>query len=152
MPSKTISCPCITDAVAPLTLLKTCEVAQGLFELREYTKKADWMIVSGSLQDELRDYFKYKKLNNLFNLGIYGSPNTKEAIFKREIQNKNINFPALYIGDSEYDYKCALLSNIDFIFLYSWTEFSDWDNFCTKNNIEKFEKLANLIPELSLYE
>ena len=25
MPSKTISAPCVTDAVAPLELLKTCE-------------------------------------------------------------------------------------------------------------------------------
>ena len=123
---------------------KTCEIAKGLIKLRQHTSDSGWMVVSGSYQEELRIIFKERNISDLFNLGIYGSPDPKDQIFKREIENNNIQFPAIYIGDSKYDYKCSKENEIDFIFIFNWTEVLDWKNFCIKNKIHYFKSLSSL--------
>lgn len=44
-----------------------CEVASNLKELREKTKILNWMVVSGSDQNELRKIFAKRGLNQLWN-------------------------------------------------------------------------------------
>lgn len=126
--------------------LMNCDLAHGLSELRAASPFQQWLIVSGGDQSELRDIFQRRGLSAYFDCGIFGSPSSKIEILSREVGNGNIKFPALFVGDSQYDYVAASKFSIDFIFLYSWTEFADWQNFCIENNIVYTANLCKLLP------
>ena len=126
------------------SLLKA-EVAEGLNIFREFTKKTKWLIVSGGDQLELRDIFFKKGINKYFNGGIFGSPDTKDEIIKRELANGNIVKPALFIGDSKLDYQSAKSNSIDFIFLSGWTELNEHRVFCEENKIINIKDIKSTI-------
>lgn len=125
--------------------LLNCEVAHGLGQLRQYTCDANWLIVSGGDQQELREVFALRGLAELFNGGIFGSPDSKEEILMRELTNNNIHIPALFLGDSRYDHVAANNSKLDFVFLHGWSEFDGWSNYCASNKIAVFESIQNLL-------
>ena len=50
--------------------LLTCEVANGLHELRNSSPDTNWLIVSGGDQSELREIFSARSLDCLFDGGI----------------------------------------------------------------------------------
>ncbi len=125
--------------------LLSCEIAEGLKELRQHTTHAKWLIVSGGDQNELRDLFSSRKLAQLFDGGIFGSPDTKDEILSRELANGNIQKPAIFFGDSKYDYQAAKTAGIDFIFLSGWTEVKDWQLFCQDNSIQDFDSLSSIL-------
>jgi len=125
-------------------LLENCDIAEGLEKLREKTKQAHWMIVSGGDQEEIIRLFSRKSLLKYFDVGIFGSPDSKEEIVARELKKSTGQAPALFIGDSKYDYQVAKKNNLDFIFLSDWTNFFEWKNFCKENNIEVHQKLDDL--------
>ena len=104
------------------SLLK-CEVTKDLSILRKITGNIPWLIISGGDQFELREIFNKKGLTSFFNGGIFGSPEKKTEIIKREIANGIIQFPALMLGDSKLDHIAAKSNNIDFLFVYKWTDF-----------------------------
>lgn len=106
-----------------------CRVAGGLQELREATGSSNWLIVSGGDQGELREVFAARGLATYFDGGIYGSPDDKSAILAREIERGNIRRPALFIGDSRFDYLCATAAGLDFVFVSEWTEFAGWEEY-----------------------
>lgn len=124
--------------------LLTCEVAEGLLELRQILPETNWLIVSGGDQAELHKVFAERGLEGLFNGGIFGSPNTKDEILSREISNGNIKTPALFLGDSKYDYQAAISAGLDFVFLYNWTEVKDWREWQRKEDVFVFENIARL--------
>lgn len=115
--------------------LLSCEVAEGLNLLREKTKNAKWLIVSGGDQSELREIFDKRGLDALFDGGIFGSPDNKDVILSRELSNQTILSPALFIGDSKYDYEAANRASLDFIFLSNWTEVQDYESWCEEKSI-----------------
>lgn len=115
--------------------LLTCDIAEGLFELRKKTSHANWLIVSGGDQQELREVFAARNLIELFDGGIFGSPDNKDTILEREIANKNIQAPAIFLGDSRYDHIASSGAGLDFVFLNYWTEFENWKNYCQENNL-----------------
>jgi len=123
----------------------TCNVAENIDRLREETKDTTWLIVSGGDQEELRGIFKQRKLDKLFDGGIFGSPDTKEVILEREIINSNIKLSALFLGDSKYDRKASLASGLDFIFISDWSEVNDWEIWVNKNNLKATQRIENLI-------
>lgn len=124
--------------------LLNCEFNEDLYELKEKTPNTNWLIVSGGSQSELRVLFEKRDLANLFESGIYGSPDSKEVIFERELARDNITLPALFIGDSKYDYFSSNKYGLDFIFLSQWTEVYDWRTFCLENDIKTVEALKTL--------
>ncbi len=124
--------------------LLNCEIAQGLKELRQQTNHTKWLIVSGGDQNELRDIFTQRGLAELFDGGIFGSPDTKDQILSRELANGNIKQPAVFLGDSKYDYQAAATVGMNFIFLSGWSEVKDWLLFCEDNNIAHFDCLASI--------
>lgn len=134
-------------AQAVLQGLLTCDVAPGLKELRAATPNARWLIVSGGDQNELRHVFAQRRLDQLFDAGIYGSPDTKDEILAREIKNNTIKTPALFIGDSKYDYQAATSACLDFIFLSNWTEVKRWKNWCNTSNIRSISNLKEFLNE-----
>jgi phosphoglycolate phosphatase-like HAD superfamily hydrolase len=126
--------------------LLTCEVAEGLLELRQQTPHTKWLIVSGGDQNELRDIFEQRNLAHFFDGGIFGSPDPKDQILSRELANGNIQQPTVFLGDSKFDYIASNGVGLDFIFLSDWTEVKDWKSFCGDRLIPHFASLASLTP------
>lgn len=125
--------------------LINCEVAAGLEELRALTPNSRWLIVSGGDQNELRDVFSQRGLADLFDGGIFGSPDTKDEILAREIANHNIQHPALFFGDSKYDHQAASAAGLDFLFISEWSEVEDWDKWAKVEGIKTQGSLEKLI-------
>lgn len=121
--------------------LLSCDIANGLAKLRSLTAHCNWLIVSGGDQIELRDIFQKRELSQFFNGGIFGSPDNKIDILKREMNNGNISKNALFIGDSRYDHISAKSADIDFLFVNYWTEFQGWQSYCQSNNINVADSL-----------
>lgn len=132
------------DEILDKTLME-CEVAPGLQTLRDKTRHAKWMLLSGGDQRELRTIFARRNLAPLFDAGIFGGPDTKDIVLAREKANGNLQLPALFIGDSKYDYEAATRAGLDFVFLSEWTEVKDWRQYCTKYNIAVRDTLSDLI-------
>jgi len=125
--------------------LLRCDVAEGLRELRELTSNTNWLIVSGGDQAELNEIFSLRGLDTIFDGGIFGSPDTKELILAREYAEGNIGHKALFLGDSKYDYEAAKSANLDFVFLYKWTEFLDYDYFFLNKIVNVHEDIKSLL-------
>lgn len=132
------------DDILDETLMH-CEVAPGLHELKKQTPQARWMLLSGGDQAELRKIFARRNLADLFEAGIYGGPDIKDTVLAREKSNGNIQFPALFVGDSKYDYQAATKAGLDFVFLSGWTEVRDWEIFCQTNNINVMPNIKTLL-------
>ena len=113
----------------------SCEIAKNLNILRQKTHEAKWLIVSGGDQKELIEVFKNRGIFDYFDGGIFGSPDDKDIIIKREIRVNNIIEPAVFLGDSEYDYHVSSKNGLSFIFISQWTEFKKWKEFCKVNKI-----------------
>jgi phosphoglycolate phosphatase-like HAD superfamily hydrolase len=54
--------------------------------------------------------------------------------------------PALFIGDSKYDYEAATRAGLDFVFLSDWTEVADWQDYCQQHQITVSPNIAALLP------
>ena len=124
--------------------LYNVEIAKGLKNLRNYNVKSNWLIISGGDQSELRNVFKFKKINDYFDGGIFGSPDKKIDILIREIENKNVQYPALFLGDSKLDYQVANSQLINFIFISQWTDFKEYKKFCEDNNILHLKNISSI--------
>lgn len=123
--------------------LLTCPVAEGLRELRERTQGAHWMIVSGGDQSELREVFKLRDLYDMFDGGIFGSPDTKEKILSKELTNNHK--PAIFLGDSKYDYQAATRQKLDFVFLWGMTEVKRYKFWCQAERIFTLKNISELV-------
>lgn len=130
--------------------LMHCEVATGLDALKVATPRAAWMLLSGGDQAELRKIFPRRNLAHLFEAGIFGGPDKKDDVLAREKANGNIQFPALFLGDSKYDHQAATRAGIDFVFLSEWTEVPDWQDYCAKNKITTLGNVSQLLTQSSL--
>ena len=124
--------------------LLTCKSAPGLADLREVTQEARWLIASGGDQRELRHAFDERGIADMFDGGIFGSPDTKEEILSRELAAGNIRMPALFLGDSKYDYRVATQAGMDFMFVSNWTEVADWRQFTQDEGIKTVADLHEL--------
>ena len=74
------------------------KVTKKLKILRNHIEKIPWLIVSGGDQKELIEVFKHKQIYDLFNGGIFGSPDKKNEIIQREIINGKIDNECLEIA------------------------------------------------------
>ena len=132
------------EDVLDVTLMQ-CEVAAGLGALKAATPQAKWMLVSGGDQAELRRIFPRRQLAQLFEAGIFGGPDKKDEVLAREIANGNLQFPALFVGDSKYDHQAASRAGLDFVFLNAWTEVPDWQSYCAEHKITVLSNIAQLL-------
>jgi phosphoglycolate phosphatase-like HAD superfamily hydrolase len=149
LPSNAIG-PSLTKLLRPFEMLVrkgllTCEVAADLTVLRQRTPSTRWLIVSGGDQSELREVFTQRRLEALFDGGIYGSPDDKRTIVSREIDEGNIAMPALLLGDSRLDHEVAAEFGFDFIFVSQWTEFKEWKQYCEEHLITTIAQPADLL-------
>jgi phosphoglycolate phosphatase-like HAD superfamily hydrolase len=126
--------------------LLTCAVAAGLAELRAATRDVRWLIVSGGDQAELREVFEERGLAQMFDGGIFGSPDSKDEILSKQLANGNIRPKALFIGDSRYDHIASTAAGLDFLFVSQWTEFPGWQGYCQENALDCIQTIENLLP------
>ncbi len=125
--------------------LLNCEMAAGLQALRNASPDARWMVISGGDQAELRTLFAERKISELFDAGIYGSPDNKDMILAREAASANVAFPAVFFGDSRYDHEASSRAGLDFVFVSNWTELDDWREYCSSHDIPVIARLENLL-------
>lgn len=128
--------------------LMDCPVAEGLDDLRRLTIDANWCIVSGGDQAELRDIFSVRKLDHFFERRIYGSPDNKDTILARELDVGSIRLPALFLGDSRYDHQASTRAGLDFIFVSGWTDLVDWESYIAAHNLLSVDHLRDLLSAL----
>lgn len=126
--------------------LLLCPLTPGLKALREATPHANWMVVSGGDQEELRYVFAERDLASMFDRGIHGSPATKDEILSRDITSGHLKLPALFLGDSRYDHEAATRAGLDFIFVHGWTEFANWRDYCEIHAIPAVTRVTDLLP------
>jgi phosphoglycolate phosphatase-like HAD superfamily hydrolase len=107
--------------------LAQCPMAPGLASWREAMPDSHWMVVSGGDQTELREVFAARGIADWFDAGIFGSPDDKDTILARE--QLELRLPAVFFGDSRYDYEAATRAGLDFVFVSGWTEFADWKSY-----------------------
>ena len=109
-------------------MLITCEYNNRIYKSNNvrltsfYPSKNSRLIAfkiskDGGDQEEIIRLFSRKSLLKYFDVGIFGSPDSKEEIVARELKKSTGQSPALFIGDSKYDYQVAKKNNLDFIFL-----------------------------------
>jgi len=127
-----------------ISLLKNCEITLGLEELKKQTQSTTWIVASGGNQEELRFLFSDKKINHLFDGGIFGSPKSKHEIIENHILNNSF-LPALFLGDSLYDIETAMKYNLDFIFVSDWTDLENWELICKQYNVQSIRTVSDLV-------
>lgn len=125
--------------------LRDCEAASGLEQLRQLTRGARWLVVSGGDQAELREVFRDRGLAAHFDGGIFGSPDNKDEILNRELVSGIIGLPAVFVGDSRYDIEAASRAGLDFIFLSQWSE-SDYD---FEHASLRLESIKSIVEQMS---
>jgi len=125
--------------------LLICEITSKLKSVRAVANNSKWMIISGGKEEELRLLFNERNIGHYFNGGIFGSPTDKLSIFQREIKTKNIEFPALFLGDSEYDFVVSKEIGVDFIFVSDWSEFKDIKSYSSKHKIKSIGKVSDIL-------
>ena len=125
--------------------LMKCEIAPGLEDLRKATKNSRWLVVSGGDQAEIREVFHDRGIDKCFDAGIFGSPDDKDQILERELQNGNIKAPAVFLGDSYYDYEAATRAGLDFIFISGWSEFEGGKEYFIAKEISVVDSLTELL-------
>jgi len=81
-------------------------------------------ILSGGDEKEIISLLKNRELLGNF-IKILGGPLTKYE----NIDNLKPNGKTLYIGDSKIDYEVANKYNFDFVYMYGYTQFKDWNKF-----------------------
>lgn len=125
--------------------LMNCDIASGLKELRKVMKKTSWIVVSGADQEEIRNVLNKRGVAHYFDAGIFGSPDNKDQIFKRELNSGLIAHPAMYLGDSFYDFCVAQRVGVDFIYVSGWSEISNQATFRSVNQLKSVNALVDLI-------
>lgn len=127
--------------------LPNCQVADGLEALKAASGLSPWYIVSGSDQDELKQFMEDAGLSSLFDGGIFGSPDTKHDIFARLISNGGRNSKNIYFGDSMLDHMVARDYGCDFVFVSKWSELPLWKDYVCSNNLYTIPTLIDYLGD-----
>lgn len=89
--------------------------------------------------------FASRGIAEWFDGGIFGSPDTKDEILTRELATGNIQQPALFLGDSKYDYQVARAAGLDFVFLSGWSEVVEWKAWIEAENLKCLHSVSELL-------
>ena len=130
--------------------LLSCEETTGMREfIQALPRLARKIVVSGGMQQELREVFAIRNLDKYFD-AIYGSPDTKFEILAREQREDLMKKPTVFIGDSRLDYEAARSYGIDFIFISDYTEFQNWEVFFKQNKAHTVRNLSEIVLPINL--
>ena len=121
------------------------EISKGVFKIKNFFPKSKISVVSGSDQNELRWLFKEKRIDHLFNNGIFGSPKNKIEILEEIFSGFKGEEKSIFIGDSKYDFEVSKFFKIDFAFISEWSDLSDWTKFARINKIKTFKDILSFL-------
>jgi len=109
-----------------LKTLRGAESIPGVTKVFEYLNLLEIPIYvfTGGTESEAIDLLEEMKLKSHF-AGVYGGPNTKGENFDRQYHER----PILMFGDSRSDYEFAKERDLDFVFVYGYTQFKNWRDF-----------------------
>lgn len=115
--------------------LLSADLLPGIEDFLKFLKNNNKsiFIISGGDQSELIEVFQNRNLLQYFT-EVNGSPASKSDILKKLVIDNKISFPAAYFGDAKLDYSTSKEYGVDFIFIYSKSEWKEGINFCKKNN------------------
>lgn len=65
-------------------------------------------------------------------------------------QPLSLSVPALFLGDSKYDYQAASAAGLDFVFLSGWSEVADWEAWVSANGLAHVNSVQSLVDNCSL--
>lgn len=115
--------------------LMVCPLTNGCEDfLRGLLSRTFKFVISGGLESEIQDIFRRRGLIKYFD-AVFGSPRSKEEILRKLLEEKKLVQPAIFFGDSYYDYRVAKDFGLDFIFLSSYSELKNIDEFLGPNDI-----------------
>lgn len=107
-------------------------------------KNSKKIVVSGGDENELREVFRIKGIDQLFD-EIFGSPRDKRRIIRDALERNMIQRPVVFIGDSRFDYAVADEFGFDFVFMSEYSEFPEWkDFFSHKPEIPVINSLSDM--------
>ena len=129
--------------------LSTAPVAPGLQRIRDETRSATWILASGGDQTELRGVFEERGLSRFFDGGIYGSPTPKDEILASCRDRGLLDRPALFLGDSRYDFEVASDFGLDFLFVEAWSEFQEWQDHQRVHGYRSVRTLSDLLDGIA---
>ena len=121
------------------------EISKGVFKIKKFFPNSKISVVSGSDQNELRWLFKEKRIDHLFNNGIFGSPKNKIEILEEIFSGFKGEEKSIFIGDSKYDFEVSKFFKIDFAFISEWSDLSDWTKFARINKIKTFKDILSFL-------
>ena len=121
------------------------DISTGIFKLKKILPNTHNAIISGSDEQELKWIFDKKKISDIFNYGIFGSPKTKIDIFNKIFSEFNGDEETIFFGDSKYDYIVSKKYKMDFVFISEWTELENWKSFIKENNIKSFKNISEFL-------
>jgi phosphoglycolate phosphatase-like HAD superfamily hydrolase len=134
------------------TGMRSCPIDSKIFTLRQLLAKSSWYIVTLGDEAETRRIYRDRKLQDLFDGGIYGSPQTKQ----RNIELMATRDPSLlrcntlFIGDSITDAIVAVENNFDFVLLTHWSHCNKAVQFCKDNGLLIYSDLDHLVVSCEL--
>lgn len=106
--------------------------------VREYLERLGperCVVVSGIEQFELNGILMAHDLSRYF-WGAWGGPRTKGVLLRDLLHTRDIELPAVYLGDTEDDLLCARNAGLDFVWVRGCSE---WSGVRT---IEDFREMA----------
>lgn len=128
-------------------LLQCAETEGSSLFLEKISNVKRKIVISGGMQEELRDVFSKRKLSRYFD-DIYGSPDSKIDIMQKELNKGLLRLPAVFVGDSKYDYECARMFKIDFIFMHQYSEFVEWQDYFINKRLNVIANLGEFLSAM----
>ena len=111
-------------------MLEAAEI-EGVMEFikKIHQCKDSIYVISGSDEEELISIYTERGISDLFKK-VMGSPTSKKCHAEELIKNKELEYPAIYFGDSVTDFDLAQEYKMDFVFVSSKSEWEDGAKIC----------------------
>ena len=127
-----------------VSALLNCPMSSGFESFIKKNVNSHCMVISGGDEIELNHVFNKRKISCFFDGGIFGSPCDKNKIISAQIESENIVYPAIFFGDSKYDYEVAIKNGIDFIYLHELSDIVDHKAWVHANNIKSYKNFNEI--------
>ena len=112
-----------------------CLLIERLDELRLSTSDASWGIVTGGDTEEVKDILNRFNSLALFDLDVWGNPNTKDKNLDILRKQGLLGESVLYIGDSKLDYEFSRRNDLDFALVTAMSEDPTLQDLMLSNEI-----------------
>ncbi len=102
-----------------------CDYVPGVLDFINKVKTLNLFVISGSDENELKEVFEKRKIDDLFEM-VLGSPVTKYENMRKVIEMVGKDKKGIYFGDSKLDMDVAEKFDLDFVFVKGYTDWRVW--------------------------